>query len=402
MQAIASQRTAEPILLNQIIEAREGARVRVRGHWLLDFTSSNYLGLAQHPRVRDAMVSAAEKWGASLAVPRAVARAGYSHELETRLAHLTGADAALVFPSTLHAAIDVLTMLARDGMRLFVDERAYPISLTAARRASTTSRPLVRTRHDDPAALSRAVERCGRNTRPVVICDGVYPDTGRPALLRQIASVTRDHHGLVVMDDTQGVGLLGRQPTQLMPYGSGGGGSMVHTSSSGEGVVVIASLSKALGVPVAVVAGQGEVIARLMAQSSAFFHNSQPTPPVLAAALTALEVSANEGDQLRANLLTLVRQFRAGLANLKLPLLTATEFPVQARGMTDPETARQVGIALVQDGVWPVATRARDPDYRAALTFVFTALHTERDIERALTALDRAIIGSAPRLYALR
>jgi 8-amino-7-oxononanoate synthase len=116
----------------------------------------------------------------------------------------------------------------------------------------------------------------------------------------------------------------------------------------------VGSLSKALGVPVAFVAGPAEFIEYLRPTAGASAHSSPPAIPTVAAALAALEVHAAHGAALRLRLAARVRQFRAGLRAAGLPLQTAGLFPIQSLGLSTPQAVLAAGRALRWRGVWPV------------------------------------------------
>ncbi len=107
------------------VEAVAGCWVRVRGRWILNFATINYLGLNQHPHVQQAIINAATRWGTSLVIPRLVGRDRLTSHLETALTNLVGQDEVLIFPSTIHIALDVLPLLARSRGILFVDESLF-------------------------------------------------------------------------------------------------------------------------------------------------------------------------------------------------------------------------------------------------------------------------------------
>ena len=173
-------------LLQQPIAAVAGPRVRVRGCWVLNFASTNYLGLSRDPQVVSAMVRAAITWGVSLATPRVLAVDGLTARLGIEIARLVGQEQALVFPSTTHAALDVLPLLAGRGGVIFVDERAYPLSLEGAYGATRGGAQVRHFPHDDYRALAIMLRDHARLRDKVVVCDGVYPAHGQPAALREI------------------------------------------------------------------------------------------------------------------------------------------------------------------------------------------------------------------------
>lgn len=375
-------------LVQQRVEAVSGPRLRVNGRWVLNFASANYLGLASHPSVQHAMACAAQEWGISLAMPRLFATDRLTARLERKLAALVDQPAALVFPSTLHIALDVLPLLAGTTGVLFVDEWAYPITLDGANAAAQGGARIHRFPHNDIRALKRALQAHTHRPAKAIVCDGVYAADGQPAPLREFARLAQDYDASVYVDDAHGVGVLGGRPTAEMPYGHGGGGTPRLLGVAPGNVVHVGSLSKAFGVPVAFVAGANGFIDTLRAAASTHVHSSPPAIPTVAAALSALRVNSIHGETLRHTLAQRVAHFRAGLANAGLILPQYGLFPVQSLYFSTPRAAEVAGRALRRGGIWPVL-QFQPPNHPSggALRFVITAQHSTSDIDRLIGAL---------------
>jgi 8-amino-7-oxononanoate synthase len=340
-------------LVFQTIMRADGPRARVDGRWLLNFATSHYLGLGQDPRVTAAMAQAAAG-GISLGMPRALATAALTGRLETAIAALVGQERALVFPSTTHVALDVLPLLAGQSGMLFVDERAYPISLDGAFVAARGSDRLVRFPHNDAVALERLLRSHMTVRDNVIVCDGIYPLAGRVAALRAFAALAERYRAAVYVDDAHGVGVLGEEPSAMMPFGYGGGGTPRHLRVGQGSVVHVGGLAKAFGVSVAFVAGPERFIEHLRLTAGTFVHSSPPATPILAAALAALRVHDREGDDLRCHLVSLVRRFRNGLRRVGLEPEPASLFPIQSLHLPSGAMATIAASTLRRQGIWPV------------------------------------------------
>ncbi|BCY07371.1 aminotransferase class I/II-fold pyridoxal phosphate-dependent enzyme [Actinoplanes sp. L3-i22] len=213
--------------------------------------------------------------------------------------------------------------------------------------------------------------------RPLVLCDGYCPGCGRVAPIDEYLRVVRQAGGLVIVDDTQAVGVLGRP---------GGAGTPAWLGISGPGLVTVASLAKGLGVPMAVVGGDPHVIARIRARGPARQHGSAPSAADLAATAYALKCNAAEGDRRRERLTTSVRRLRSTLAARGIRL-TGGLFPVQSTPAGSPAAAAALTSALLRRGVRAVAHRPQCRPGTAAVSLLITAAHTTADIDRAATAL---------------
>ncbi len=340
-----------------------------------DFTSALYLGFG-HPS------AALRPWaGLTTGTPAALRTPPGSTAIARALATLQGCDRASLAPSTLHLFWDLFAILAGPEDEIYVDAVAYPIARWGVERVAARGVPTVGFAHRDARALERLVRR-GRR-RPLVLVDGLCPDCGKAAPLGAYLEVVQRRGGLVVVDDTQALGILGASPGPGAPYGRGGGGSLRWHGLRSAAVVVASSLAKGFGVPLAAVAGSSTVIERFEAESETRSHCSPPSIVALHAAERALALNASNGDGLRARVAALVGRFRSGLAALGLSA-DGERFPVQTLVSDD---AQRLHARLLEMGV---RTVLRDPGRTRRLTFLITARHRPADVDQALDALDHA------------
>jgi 8-amino-7-oxononanoate synthase len=201
-----------------------------------------------------------------------------------------------------------------------------------------------------------------------------------------------------VLDDTQALGILGVRPRPDSPYGDGGGGAIRHAGASADGAVVVASLAKALGAPVAVVAGPAPVVERLLHEGETRVHSSPPSAAAIAAAAAALRINARAGSALRARLASRVRSLREGVREHGLGTRGGL-FPFQTLAL-EPAAAVAAYERLACSGVRGVLHR--DARGAPALSLLVTAAHTATDIDRAVGALATATPARRRRLEARR
>jgi len=355
---------------------------------VIDLTSSLYLGL-KHDSAR---VPAWERL--TTGVPAALAMAPAAGIVARELADLIGAEAATLAPSTLHAFWDLFgTMGARE---IHVDAGTYPIAWWGAERARCSGAVVRQFRHHDPAALRQAVaaQRRGqspaaaRGGGPVVLADGFCPGCGRVAPIEDYLAIAASAGGTVVVDDTQALGVLGT-PASGHPYGCGGGGIVRWSRLSSPRLVVVASLAKGFGVPVAVVAGGGAAVQQYLARSETRVHCSPPSNAHLHSAIGALRINASRGDALRSHLAALVSQFRAGLGTLGVPL-TPGLFPVQSTGAGARLDVQVLYRRLAGLGIRAVLNRPRCRP-GITLTCIFTAEHRQADVTQVVRAVEIAL-----------
>lgn len=367
-------------LVGQRVDAVRGRHVRVGGRCLINFTSSDYLGLAGHPETRWAAARGAARWGVSLSQPRFWATDRLTAMLERELARLTGREQALVFSSTTALAHDVLPILAGPRGVILIDECAYPISGRAAQAAAMTGGKVRRFRHNDPADLARVVGRLRGPGDRVIVCDGVYMPTGQTAALEDFHILAERYGAIIYLDDAQGLGLLGAGPSAMMPYGHGGAGTPAYCGVRPGRLAHVSTLAKAFGVPLAFIAGPAGFIDYLRSVAFSHIHSSPPALPVVAAALAALHRHANRGEQLRRRLLQLVRLYQSELTsdtfNQTFP------WPMQSIYFGSPEHTLSVGKQLRREGIWPIVQlRPEDNPAGGAIRFLITASHTVNDLK---------------------
>ena len=357
-------------------------RPRRLGAARVDFTSALYLGLGH--------ASAALPGWRRLTAGRPAALSPPAGEavLARRLAAHLGAGAAVVGRTALHLFHDLAALAA--ARPVLADAGAYPI----ARWAFAAARPRSFAHHD-PAALEAALAalaRPGAGAPPVVIADGVCPSCGTPAPLAAYLAAVRRAGGLLLLDDTQAVGVLGASPSPARPWGRGGGGTALHLGLDPRRwpeLIVVASLAKAYGAPLAVAAGAGRPIGWLAGHGPNRTHSSPPTAADLAAAHRALDLEARCGEALRACLLANVRRWRRRLASLGLAP-PGRAFPVQTLPVVPDLAPGELHLRLAAAGFETVLAVARCPPH-PAVTLLLTAAHRREQIDRAATALARAL-----------
>lgn len=350
---------------------------------VLDFTSVLYLGL-RHP------AGALRPWARlTTGVPAATAEPPGAAAVARDVAALQGCRRGSLAPSTLHLFWDLFGLLGEGRPAAFMDEGLYPVGRWGVERAAGRGVPVWPFRHHDPAALRRRVGRAPGRRRPIVVADGLCPSCGRPAPIADYLEIARARDGLLILDDTQALGLLGHTPGRSDPYGRGGGGSLRHRGAAGPGVILVSSMAKGFGVPAAVISGDDAVIGDYEARSEVRVHGSPPSAAVIAAARHALEWNARRGDADRRRLARLVGRFRRRLADAGLRAAEGL-FPVQTLRMPTAVDAVGLPARLLRLGVRTVLGRGRRPG-DARIRLVITARHRGPDIDRAVDALAMAV-----------
>lgn len=353
----------------------------MRYHEVLDFTSVLYLGL-RHPSH-----SLCPWMQFTTGVPAALAGYPGESKVANLLAALHGSESALLAPSTLHLSWDLFGIFAKNEVVIYLDAGAYPIVRWGVERAASLGVPVRTFPHYDIEALRRMLRQDGlRCRRPLIVSDGICPACGKPAPVAKYLECIRSLGGQLILDDTQALGILGHSPCVDAPYGRGGGGVLRWNNIAGHpDVLVISSLAKGFGVPVAVLSGSRAMIELFKAKSKTRVRCSPPSIAVVHAAEHALKVNRTKGDVIRLRLAQIVRYFRKRLKEAGLSAAGGL-FPVQTLSLISDMDAVALHEQLLKLGIKTVLHSGRH-GCGPRISFLITARHSLSDINRAIDVL---------------
>lgn len=348
----------------------------------LNFTSSLYLGFWHES-------TSLRPWSRlTTGKPAALLEPTGSEAIAHQLAKLLGCDQALLASSTLHLFWDLFGMLANERVAIFQDDGAYSMAQWGIERAACRGVPVHRFPHKDVESLQRLLKRPAAGRRPVVVTDGICTTCGCAVPIKAYYEAVRRAGGLLVVDDTQALGILGTRQERAGPYGRGGGGSLRYQNLSGSSVIVISSLAKGFGAPLGVLAGSSAVIRKFKAQSETRVHCSPPSAADIHAAEHALKLNAAHGDALRFQLAQRVQQFRLQSGEAGFPA-DGGLFPMQTLRLPAHVDLNQVHQDLLQLGIRTLLRRGCDGN--PALSLIITARHSLSEIENVVQAISKVI-----------
>jgi 8-amino-7-oxononanoate synthase len=360
------------------VEAVDGAYIAVGGKRILNFASNDYLGLAQHPALREALIDAVSTWG--VGATAAPLLGGYREEhvaLEEALAQWIGRERALLFGDGWAANLGTIAaLLDRDDV--CIEDKLNHASLIDAARLAACA--LKRYPHADVEGARRQLE-----SRPdaaaILASDGVFSMDGDIAPLRELASLCRTQRATLMIDDAHGLGVVGPE----------GAGSVADARlSQDDAPILMATLGKALGVAGAFVAGSAALIDALVHGARTFVYATAMPPALAAAARAAVDVARFESWR-RDRLARLIAHFRSAAAAHGLALLPSRT-PIQPLVIGTSEAALAIAAKLDDAGFYVPAIRPPTvPDGKARLRITLTALHAENDIERLVAAIAGAL-----------
>lgn len=360
----------------RVLEGAQEPRTVFDGREVINLSSNNYLGLANHPALRKAAHDAIDRFGAGSASVRTIAGTMSQHtELERRLAAFKRTEAALIFQSGFTAnSGTVSALLGREDV-IISDELNHASIIDGSRlsRAQIKVFP-----HKDVAAMRRLLKESEGARRILVITDGVFSMDGDIAPLPDIVEVAKQFGAIVMVDDAHASGVLGEN----------GRGTVDHFSLHGQVDIQIGTLSKAIGVLGGYVAGSKLLIDYLIQRARPLLFSTSHPPAVTAACLAALDLLETD-NSLIERLWDNTRYFRDGLAALGFDV-TGSETPIIPVIVGEGDRAMMLSDRLFEEGVFAQGIAFPTvPRGKARVRTIVTAAHTRDDLDEALVVFDK-------------
>jgi 8-amino-7-oxononanoate synthase len=360
----------------RLVSGPQGPRVLLDGRPVLLLCSNNYLGLADHPRVRQAAAEAAMRWGVGSGASRLISGNMKLHRrLEGRLAAFKGYEAALLFGSGYLANTGTISALAREGDVVFSDALNHASIVDGCRlsRAETFVYD-----HCDVDHLEWGLQQAeGRGS--LIVTDGVFSMDGDIAPLEQLMGLARRHDCRLMVDEAHATGTIG----------PGGRGSVAAAGLSGEVDIVVGTLGKALGGYGAYACASAAVIELLVNTARPFIFSTAPPPPSVGAALEGLSLLLSRPglvEHLRRNAATLREAL--GSAGLEVGDSRTQIVPVI---VGDPRRAVALSERALEGGVFAQAIRPPTvPAGGSRLRLTAMATHRVDELRAAALVIARA------------
>lgn len=361
----------------QLIDSEPGPVVTIEGRRVILMASNNYLGLATHPKLKHAAVSATERFGVGSGASRLVSGTLPPHqELETALARFKGVEAALVFGSGYLANIGLIPALIGSGGLILADRLCHA-SLIDGCKLSGADLRVFRHRDTDQLRTLLARRSAGRDT--LIVTDGVFSMDGDLAPLPELVELADRHGARLLVDDAHGTGVMGPQ----------GRGTLEHFGLESRLPFHMGTLGKAFGTSGAYVAGPASLIRYLSSTARSFLFTTSPPPATAAASLAALDILRSEPDR-RTRLWENRDHFYRGLKTLGFRT-TDTVSPIIPVLIGDPEKALDMACLLLKYGVYAPAIRPPTvPKATSRIRTTVTSEHTREQLHAVLAAFQKA------------
>jgi len=353
------------------VEGEQGPTLRLNGKEVINFSSNNYLGLANHPALRQAAKEAIDRYGCGTGASRLISGNMTLHEeLEGKIAELKGTEAALVFNSGFQANTGVLATLIGEGDMIFSDELNHASLIDGCRlsRAET-----VVYRHCDLDHLEQRLKKVPRSGQRLIVTESLFSMDGDEAPLRDIVALAEKYGVMVMVDEAHATGVFG-------PNGAG----LVAQAGLGDRVPVqMGTLGKALGGFGAYIAGSRSLRELLINRCRSFIYTTSLPPAVMAMGIAAVEILNREPEG-RESLRNNIARLQGGLRESGY-CLGKSQSQILPLIVGDESRCMTMSQQLLDHGVFAQGIRPPTvPPGTSRLRITLMATHTREHIDRAL------------------
>ena len=358
------------------VDGEQDATVVLNGREVLNLSSNNYLGLANHPALKEAAREALDRWGCGSGASRLISGNMTAHEeLEERIARFKGTEAALVFNSGYQANVGIIATLAEQDDVVLSDQLNHASVIDGCR----LSRAAVAVyRHCDMDHLESLLKDAPAAARKLIVTESVFSMDGDVAPLGEMVELAERHGAMVMVDEAHATGVRG-------PNGAG----VVAELGLGDRVLVqMGTLGKALGAFGAYVAGSASLRELLINRARSFIFTTSLPPVVMAMAAAAIDLVEKEPERqcaLRRN----TERLRDGLQRIGYTVAGSTQIIPVMVGEEQP--CMDLAARLLESGFYVQGIRPPTvPPRTSRLRVTTMATHTTKQMEQAVNAFAQA------------
>ena len=362
------------------IQSEQGSWIEIDAKQVLNLCSNNYLGLASHPKLKEAAAQAAYTYGCGSGASRLICGTMALHEtLEHHIAKFKGVEAALVYNSGYAANLGIIPSLVGNGDAVFSDELNHASLIDGCRlsRAAVSVFP-----HKDIDALEKQLQRAtnhGNKSRRLIVIDTVFSMDGDIAPLPEIVELAKKYDAMLMVDEAHATGALG----------PGGKGAVAHFGLDGQVPIVMGTFSKAFGGFGAYVAGSQVLRDYLINTSRSLIFTTALPPTVLGSAIAAVKI-LQEQPSLVTTLQENARYLRQGLQQIGFDT-GPSQTQIIPVILGDAARTLRMSELLLRHRVLATAIRPPSvPEGTSRIRVSVTAAHTHHDLDFALLAFEKA------------
>jgi 8-amino-7-oxononanoate synthase len=368
------------------VDSAQGPRIEIAGQTFLNFSSNDYLGLANHPALKEAAIKAVEKFGAGAGASRLICGSlAPFHELEETLAAFKGTEAALAFSTGYAAALGTITALLGKDDVIILDKLVHACIVDAAKLSGAKLRIFD---HNDLNDLEKILTWAEENiqhstfnaqhrTRVLIITESVFSMDGDVAPLREIVALKEKYGAWLMVDEAHATGL----------YGKNGRGLAEELGVSSQVEIQMGTLGKALGASGGYICGSRALIDFLVNRARSFIFSTAPVPAAAAAVTAGIRIVQSEtGKALKEKLWARVIEFQSVIAHRPSPIPSAI-IPLL---VGDETKAVELASKLREQNIFIPAIRYPTVARGAArLRITLTAAHSADDVSTLAQALEK-------------
>lgn len=361
----------------RVLESACEPESRVDGRKVINLASNNYLGLADHPKLIEAAMKAAQQYGAGSGAVRTISGTMSLHmELERRIAAFKNVEACVVFQSGFAANAGTVSAILGKEDHIVSDALNHASIIDGARLSKAKIHVFP---HRDAQAANKILQDlAGLPGRKLLITDGVFSMDGDIGPLPSLVEAAERHGAIMMIDDAHSSGVLGRN----------GRGTVDHFHLHGRVDIQVGTLSKAIGVLGGYVCGSKDLIEFLYHRARPFLFSTSHPPSVAASCLAAFDILESEPERI-AKLWENTRQFQKGLAAAGFNTGTS-ESPITPIMVGEAKTAHAFSRALFENGLFATGIGFPTvPEGKARVRAIVTATHSPEMLDRALEILTR-------------
>lgn len=366
----------------RILEDEQSPICTYDGKRVINLASNNYLGLTNHPKLREAAIEAIRKYGVGSGAVRTIAGTMRIHmELEEKIAHFKNVEACVVFQSGFTAnAGTVSSILGREDF-ILSDELNHASIIDGARLSRAKIKVF---RHKDVDHCEELLKEVQNEPgRKLIITDGVFSMDGDIGPVDKLADLAEKYGAIMMVDDAHASGVLGRN----------GRGSIDHFNCHGRVDVQVGTLSKAIGALGGYVCGSRDLIDYLYHRARPFLFSTSHPPSVAASCIAAFDLLESEPERIE-RLWTNTRYFKGELSKLGFDIggvsTPASETPITPIILGDGGATMAFSKALFEEGLMATGIAFPTvPEGKARIRTIMTSEHTREQLDQALEILER-------------
>jgi 8-amino-7-oxononanoate synthase len=366
------------------VDSPSGPRLEIGGKTFLNFSSNDYLGLANHPALKEAAIKAVEKFGAGSGASRLICGSlSPFHELEEALAAFKKTEAAIAFSTGYATALGTITALVGKDDILILDKLVHASIVDAARLSGAKLRVFG---HNDLKDLEDKLKWASANIQPpnqtLVVTESIFSMDGDAAPLREIVALKEKYGAWLMVDEAHATGVIGQNGRGLA--------DALGVSSRIE--IQMGTLGKALGASGGFICGSRALADYLINRARSFIFSTAPVPAAAAAATAGIKIAQSaEGNKRRAHLRDRITEIQSaiGIARPAFGRQSAIPTPILPLVLGEESKAVQAAAELRERGIFVPAIRYPTVARGAArLRITLTAAHTARDIEQFILSFN--------------